>query len=276
MSEIALATSLEEAHLPASEKLLLAALDDLGVAAHSVVWTLADVDWRRFSAVVIRTCWDYHLHPREFLIWIGALEAANIPVINHPDLIRWNTDKRYLIEYQQQGVTIPETLWLGEGAAADLKNICAEHGWKEAVVKPVISASAYGTERRRSGTVFGPLMVQEYLSAIETEGEWSLIYFDRRLSHAVRKRPRIADFRVQKDFGGSVEACQPSEELRSFAESCLKILPRAATLARVDIVEDQTRRYLMEMEVIEPELFLNYCPGSAERLAQSILSAIGK
>ena len=202
------------------------------------------------------------------------IEGRNIPGINHPDLIRWNADKAYLRHFAAGGLAMPETVWLQPDQQAEVANICAARGWQEAVVKPIISASAYGTERRNSGLARGPLMIQQYLPAIETEGEWSLIYFDHEFSHAVRKRPRPSDFRVQKDHGGSVEPAAPQSSLTTVAQAALCQLPHPATFARVDLVEQASQIYLMEMEVIEPELFLNYVPGCAQRLAHAILRTL--
>ena len=258
-----------------SERLLIGALSQAGASATAAIWSSPEIDWTQFSAVVICTCWDYHLRVEEFLFWIESLEDRRIPVINHPNLIRWNAHKTYLKHFAAAGIAIPETVWIEPDQQAEVAEICAAHGWQEAVVKPIISASAYGTERRSSGPVRGPLMIQQYLLAIETEGEWSLIYFDHEFSHSVRRRPRLADFRVQKDFGGSVERATPPSTLRTFA-AALELHPHPATFARVDVVDQDAKICLMEMEVIEPELFLNYAPNSAERLADSILRTLGR
>lgn len=268
---IAIATSLAPADQPPGEQLLITALAQAGASATPAIWSSPEVDWADFSTVVIRTCWDYHLHIAEFLAWIHSLETLRIAVINHLDLVRWNVHKSYLQQFASSCIAIPETIWLQPEEEADLARFCAAHGWEQAVVKPVISASAYGTERRNFGQVQGPMMIQQYLPAIETEGEWSLIYFDHQFSHAVRKRPRPAGFRVQKDFGGSVEPATPPSTLRTFAEAALHLLPHSATFARVDLVEQAGRIYLMEMEVIEPELFLHYAPEFGQPLAKSIL-----
>ena len=133
---------------------------------------------------------------------------------------------------------------------------------------------SYGTERRNSGLARGP-MIQQYLPAIESEGEWSLIYFDHEFSRAVRKRPRPSDFRAQKDHAGSVEPAAPQSSLTTVAQTALRQLPHPATFARVeDLVEQASQIYLMEMEVIEPELFLNYVPGCAQPMAHAILRTL--
>ena len=270
--KIAIATS--QAPLPPGEQFLVEALADQGAMAMPAIWSSPEVDWYQYDAVVIRSCWDYHLRLQEFLAWIRSLESLHVPVVNHPDMIRWNAEKTYLKHFETRGSAIPETVWLESGEQGDVAKICAARGWQQAVVKPIISASAYGTERRSSGSARGPAMIQQYLPAIESEGEWSLIYFDREFSHAVRKRPKPSDFRVQKDHGGTIEAATPEPKLKAFAEAALRKLPYPATFARVDSVEQDRQIYLMEMETIEPELFLGYAEGSAGRLADTIIRSL--
>jgi glutathione synthase/RimK-type ligase-like ATP-grasp enzyme len=202
------------------------------------------------------------------------LAKQNIQVLNHPELIRWNADKRYLRDFAAANINIPDTVWLEAGETADVGKICVQHKWKNAVVKPVVSASAHGTELRDNGSVQGPIMVQRYLSAIVTRGEWSLMYFGAEFSHAVLKKPRTADFRVQKDFGGSAETSSPHQKVIDFAQKALGVLPYPAAFARVDLVEQDDKIYLMEMEVIEPELFLEYAAGSEHRLARALTSSL--
>jgi hypothetical protein len=164
---VALATSQDLAHLPADECALLAALADLGIGATSAIWSSTDTNWLMFGTVVVRSCWDYHLRVDEFDRWIGHLQEQNIQVLNPLGLIRWNLDKRYLQELSRKGIAIPDTIWLAPGEQLDLADACRAQGWQAAVVKPLVSASGYRTERKRDGTVNGPLMIQEYLPAIE-------------------------------------------------------------------------------------------------------------
>ena len=271
---IALATY--KAPVGPCDEALLAALRGLGHQAQSVVWTEAARDWGGLDAVVIRSCWDYHLHADKFLAWIASLERERIAVINSPELIRWNAQKTYLKELESAGITIPGSVVVAEGAEEDLGKLCAVRRWQMAVVKPIISASAHRTERRNSGVVKGPALVQEYIAAIETEGEFSLTFIDHEYSHAVNKKPRANDFRVQEEHGGTIIAARPPAGAQAFAENVLSKMPYRATYARVDIVNDRGQFCLMELEVIEPELYLHLAPGSAEKLAAAILRKLQK
>ena len=268
MIRVAIATSKSE--LPASDHALAVAMAELGFDVQPVIWSSTEQDWQKFDALVVRSCWDYHLRVQEFLEWIALLERKGVAVLNPPDLLRWNTNKTYLAELAASGIAIPDTVFVAESKELDLEEVCESRGWQTAVVKPTISASAYRTERRRSGPVRGPAMVQQYVAAIECTGEWSLVYMNGQFSHAVIKKPRASDFRVQTDFGGTVTAAQPSADVLVFAETVLSRLKWPAIFARVDIVADGLSVQLMELEVIEPELFLNLVPGSSRRLASAI------
>ncbi len=267
---LAIATSLNLEQLPPDEPALLAAFAELGIPARAEIWSSPETDWSQFTAVVVRSCWDYHLRVDEFRRWIGHLLGLRVRVINPVDLIRWNIDKRYLQELSNKGVAIPGTIWLAPGERANLADVCRARGWKRTVVKPLISASAYGAERKSEGIIEGPRMIQEYLPAIESEGEWSLVYFRGEFSHAVKKRAVAGDFRVQSDFGGTTELSTPPETVLDAAGQAIASLPQVPVLARVDLVEAGASVLLMELELIDPELFLTLAPGASHRLAVAI------
>lgn len=270
--QVALATSLPE--LPPGDRALAAALAETGCAARAAIWSDPEIAWTQFDAVVVRSCWDYHLRVEEFLGWIALLEQEGVLVLNSPELIRWNADKIYLTELAAKGVKIPDTIILPPGNELDLAEVCNSRGWSSAVVKPRISASAYQTERRSSGLARGQVLVQEFIPAVENAGEWSLIYFNNELSHAVIKKPRARDFRVQKEFGGSAQPAAPPMAAVDLGNAVLKTLDRRSIFARVDIVAEHDCVWLMELELIEPELFLDLAPEAANRLASVIRKVI--
>jgi len=270
-SLVALATSFDPQDLPATDEALRIALIQMGFNVSPVIWISHTADWAVFSAVIIRSCWNYHVHPLEFLNWIGKLERLGVKVLNSPHLIRWNINKTYLQDLSAKGVPIPDTVWVQSGETVNIGKICSSTKWRSAIVKPIVSARSYHTERTTIGIVRGPMMIQEYLSGIEIGGEVSLIYFGGRFSHAVRKRPRFPDFRVVPQFGGVTESARPSPKLLAFGEATIALLPHPAVFARVDLVEqDRDSIVLMELEVIEPELYLSFAPGSESTLAQAV------
>jgi glutathione synthase/RimK-type ligase-like ATP-grasp enzyme len=267
---IAIATSPEVPNLPPGKHALLSVLGDLGIAARPLIWSSDETDWAAFDAVVIRSCWDYHLRPNAFLDWIARLEALKIPVLNPPEAIRWNIDKRYLKDLSAKGIPIPESIWILPGDRLDVAEACRERSWKCAVVKPLVGATAYRTERQRDGIVHGPMIVQEFVPAIQTSGEWSLVFIDGSFSHSVRKRARDGDFRVQQEFGGSIELAKPPDSVLAVGESAMAALPRPAVMARVDLVEAGSSVVLMELELIDPELFFQLAPEASGRLAAAL------
>jgi glutathione synthase/RimK-type ligase-like ATP-grasp enzyme len=282
-STIALATCARLPDLAADDRPLVGELGELGIEAYPAVWDDPHMDWSAFDAVVIRSCWDYHLALDPFLAWVDGLTAARVPVWNPPHVIRWNADKRYLRDLQAWGIHIPETVFLNRHEAASPERILEAYGPRDVVVKPTISATAHRTARFNAtetasvGALLAEILpdtgalVQQYLPEVAEDGEWSLIFFGGQFSHAVLKRPRSGDFRVQNEFGGCSELAEPPASLVDAAARLVRIDPRMDTLyARVDCVDLAGELCLMELELIEPSLFLESSPGAARRFARAI------
>jgi len=250
------------------------------------VWDSADVCWGELQGVLIRSSWDYHLRAPEFLAWIARLERAGVTVWNPGDLLRWNHHKRYLRDLAARGVATVATRWLARSEEVDLSALLADAGWREAVVKPAVSASAFGTWRTSTQGAIGDqsrldqmlsagdVMVQPLLPEVAAAGEWSLLFLGRRFSHAVLKRPAPGDYRVQWEFGGSAASAAPPDRLRADAEHVIAAVPGDPLYARVDGVEREGRLVLMELELIEPHLFLGWDAGAAGRMARAIRETV--
>jgi hypothetical protein len=286
MPRIALATSAKYPSLTQDDRLLLEPLAKLGLRAEPAVWDDPSYPWSSCDAVLIRSCWDYHFKPEEFLRWVASLQAARVPVCNPAALIRWNTNKSYLRELEARGEAIVPTLWLEPGTTANWREQLHELGWKKAVIKPRISATAHRTQliaaddADTAQNLFDELrdgvgvMVQKFMDSIVTEGEWSLIFFGDQFSHAVLKTPRTGDFRVQSDFGGTSRLADPP---RSVLESATRTMHSvdSSVYARLDGVVEEGRFLLMELELIEPALFLSAHPAAPSRFADAIARALG-
>jgi glutathione synthase/RimK-type ligase-like ATP-grasp enzyme len=285
MPRIALATSGKYASLTEDDRLLLKPIKDRGLEVQPAVWTDPTFPWSTCDAVVIRSCWDYHLKSEEFLRWISSVEVAGLPVFNSVELIRWNANKTYLRELEAQGTAIVPTLWPEAGTPLTLRGQLQELGWHKAVVKPRISATAHRTqlvtvEGADSGqTLFDELrhevgvMVQKFMQSIVSEGEWSLMFFGGEFSHAVLKTPDTGDFRVQNDFGGTSRFADPPRcVLESAARTVHSVGP--SVYARVDGVVEDGLFLLMELELIEPALFLDSHPAAPLRFASAIARAL--
>jgi glutathione synthase/RimK-type ligase-like ATP-grasp enzyme len=282
---VALATSAAVPDLAPDDRLLLPALAARAIQAEPAVWDDPELAWERYDAVVVRSCWDYHHKPDRFDRWTRRIEAAGVPLWNPPALLRWNARKTYLRELAGDGVPVVPTRFLESGAGPELDAVLREAGWREAVVKPVVSASAHETWRAERGRpadgerfreLVGrmPVMVQPFLPEIEREGEWSFCFFGGEYSHAVLKRPRPGDFRVQSDHGGVYHPAEPPDELIEQARAALRAARSPTLYARVDGCLIEGELLLMELELLEPGLFLAMHPRAPERFADALASAL--
>lgn len=281
---IAFATFATRPEGEADDRLTLAPLERRGIAVTPVVWNDPQADWTRFDAVVVRSTWDYFHHLDDFLAWIDRVEALRVPLLNPPSILRPNTDKAYLKQLADAGVPIVPTAWPNGGKLAD---VLAEAGWSEAVVKPAVSGGAFETWRVAAETAEaeqaryaalqarGPVLVQPYLPEIETGGEASLVFFNGRFSHALVKRPRAGDFRVQPQYGGQQVGFLPDAALAAQASAVLAHLPEVPLYARVDGVVRDGTLLLMELELVEPHLYMGTSEGAAERFAEAIAERVG-
>lgn len=286
MKRIALATCAKLPTLNDDDRLLMGVLAELGLGSVPALWDAPDVCWDDFQAVLVRSCWDYHHRLEEFLAWVARLERAGVPVWNPPALLRWNSHKGYLRDLAPRGVSTVPTRWLVRGARVDLARLLRDAGWRDAVVKPAVSASAHGTWRTSVDTAradqprldellgAGDVMAQPFVREVQDRGEWSVLFFGGRYSHAVLKRPAENDYRVQWEFGGSAVTMAPPPRLLGDAGAVMAAVAGDALYARVDGVERDGRLVLMELELIEPHLFLGWDPGAAGRLAAAVRAAV--
>ena len=284
---IAFATSSAEAPLTADDRLAVASLASLGYAVVPLVWDTGPL-LDGLAGIVIRSCWDYHVKVAAFRTWLDELERREIPVWNPVHALRWNLDKLYLRELAAGGVAIPQTLFLSQGPALALSELLTTHGISQAVIKPSVSLSADRTFRVDARSTLGwqpafeelltsgRVLVQAFVPEVQTEGELSLVFFDRRFSHAVRKRPRAGDFRVQVDHGGTREPCTPPAWVVARAAECLALASGELPYARVDGIVVGDELVIMELELIDPVLFLAYAPGAAERFAEALAGRFAK
>ena len=246
---IALVTWRGLPELAPDDRLLRDALVRRGVDARAVAWDDRQVDWRVFDSIVVRSTWDYHKRVDEFRAWIDAMEG--LPLWNPPAVLRWNIHKSYLLDLQARGVYIVPTLFVPRG--------------HDFIVKPAVSATAYRTERQSSDF---DALIQPFVPEIVADGELSFVFLGRKFSHAVRKRAVAGEFRVQAEFGGSVEPFAPSADLIAQAERIAATLGEQWLYARVDCVVRDGQLMLMELEATEPSLFLD--ADSAERFADAL------
>jgi len=280
---IAIATCADYADLKVDDALLARALAERGCDARTVVWDEPGVEWRHYDLCVIRSTWDYHERHAEYLAWAGRVEAE-CRLRNSAELVIWNSDKRYLREFDGRGIRTVPTVWVTQDSPLDLEQILTGAGWEEAVVKPVVDLGARNLWRVRAGEGSAALesvlqrhdaMVQPFLPSLERKGEISLVYVAGELTHTVRKRPAAGDFRVQSIWGGTAAREEPTVAERELAEAAMEEFKEAPLYARVDLVEGPAGDpCLIELELIEPNLYLSEHPPAAAALAEAALLRI--
>jgi hypothetical protein len=283
MSKIAFATFAEQPTLVPGDQLAADALEARGYQVEAAVWDAPNLDWKQYAAVVIRSTWDYHLKAKTYKEWVSKLKHWRVKLLNPHDVILWNMNKTYLRDLVDNEIEIVPTVWLPGGAKADLQTLLGQKGWAQAVVKPTISASAYQTwltspqsatqdsTRLQEMLANSGVLVQQFMPAVQAQGEWSLMFFDRQFSHAVLKHPADGDFRV----GDNNETLDPPPAtLVEQARAILDTIELPLAYTRVDGVEVDGKLVLMELELIEPYLFLEKHPAAPERFAEAIIKLI--
>jgi glutathione synthase/RimK-type ligase-like ATP-grasp enzyme len=272
------------------DRILAKALEGHGLRTIRKNWADPDFDWSSTRMALFRTTWDYFHRFPEFSQWLGRTSSQTM-LLNPPPLVRWNMDKNYLPELAAKGICIPPTRIRKKGSAGSLTEWHHEAGWAnvETVLKPTISGGARHTYRlnaeniERHESIFRELivqedmMLQEFQYCVPEKGEISLMVMGGQFTHAVQKTAKAGDFRVQDDFGGTVHHYHPTEAEISLAERAVAACNPAPLYARVDIVEsNQGQLAIMELELIEPELWFRFHPPAAVCLADAIVAHLDK
>jgi glutathione synthase/RimK-type ligase-like ATP-grasp enzyme len=286
MPAVAFATYRDQPGITQDDTPIAEALRRAGVTVTPVVWDSPTADWNLFDAVVIRSVWDYFHKPIRFENWVRGFLAGQPRLWNSPEAVLWNFNKRYLLDLAARGLSVVPTEYLTAGGTPNLRSLLERCGWGEAVVKPAIAADSYGAwrtslssadmdqARLREQLRGGDILVQSYMPEVASGGEWSLVFFGLVYSHAALKRPQSGDFRVQERLGGRTLAAEPDPDLVNQARSIVAAVSQPLLYARVDGVERDGRFILMELEIIEPSLFLTFGKRAAERFAAAILEVV--
>ena len=259
-----------------------AVLEHAGASVAAIAWTEAD-DLARFDLILPLVAWGYHLDYSRWLDFLDRAESDGLPLLNPPALLRWNGDKAYLAELGDAGVATVPTLAVESCCDADLEEARRRFSSEWLVIKPPVSASATGTHRLGptddlpADSRGKPMIVQPLIEEIARTGEFSLMLFDGEFSHSVVKRPKTGDFRVQPHLGGVTLPSEPPPGAVELAKRALAEAPAKATYARVDIVpDDEGTLRIMELELIEPALFIDHAPEGGAAFVNSVLSAAEK
>jgi len=253
---------------------LAGALEAAGITADIVAWD-AEVDWTAYRLALLRSTWDYPARLVEFLDWAKAVNHPTT-LLNPVDLLRWNSHKGYLVEIQRRGVpTIPSILIPAE--STDVEAQLAECPWDEVVVKPAVGCGGRQVHRGRPDDLplqeaalslaeHGDVIVQAFAPQV-SEGERSLVFFDGVYSHAVRKVPAPGGYLCHEHHGGSAHAHDASSGELQVALAALACAPEEPAYARVDLIDWEDAPAIIELELIEPDLFLR---GDRDRIARLV------
>ena len=264
------------------DKLLKKELELLGLNVIIKDWKSKKFDWTKAEYGIFRSTWDYFDNFKLFSNWLEK-NKYEIKFINSLEIIKWNLDKVYLLELQEKGINIAPTILIKKNQPTTLKKLFEDTGWQEAVLKPTVSGAARHTYRINRNSyndyeeIFKGLicnedfLFQEFIKNIISMGELSLIVIGGKYTHAVKKTAKKGDFRVQDDHGGKVEVYYASDKEIEFAEQCINLCLEMPLYARVDIAYDNNNELsLVELELIEPELWFRNNKKSAELLAKEI------
>jgi glutathione synthase/RimK-type ligase-like ATP-grasp enzyme len=266
------------------DALLSKLLEELGISHELLAWSDPDVEWSRFTHILIKSTWDYFDYYPEFLAWLDQLEALGTSVLNPVVTLRWNSSKNYLLELKAKGYPCVAGQILPKGTATTLEALHDALEFETLVVKPLVSGGAKNTLKitRDAGKDLEDkiasllqeedFLVQPYIPEIVAVGEYSLIFFNGVFSHAVLKSPAVDDFRVQHYYGGTIQEITPDSKMLASAQALVASFAKDSLYARVDGVVIDGVFHLMELELIEPYLFL----GLSEKAIPNYKSALSK
>lgn len=278
---VALCTWSDPSYVDPEPPAIAAALQARGHQADVLAWH-SDTRWDAYDLVVIRSTWDYFGRLDEFLAWVDAVGSVT-RIINPPSVIRWNSHKGYLSELGAAGIPVLPSLALPRGALDGLVQL-SRTGWSEVVIKPAVDGGARLALKAPADSPGaaghlerllrdGDVIVQPYAPGV-VRGETSLLFFDGKLSHAVRKVPKDGDYRVQALHGGSEEVHEATAGELDVAAAAMALAPDELAYARADFIEVQGQATLMELELIEPDLFLRTSPGALDRCVDMVESRL--
>lgn len=256
-------------NVESEDELLSRYLQEQNLEVSFGIWDDPEVDWEAYDVVVVKSPWDYFDKIAAFYAWIDGMERRKVPLLNPASVIRWNADKIYLRDVAEAGFPVVPSVWLNQGDAFDPEKLFEQLQTKKIIVKPRVSGGSKNTfalnrqeaEERKAAldTLFAEegYMVQPFLAEVPEKGEWSFVFFRGQFSHAVLKRAKSGDFRVQHYLGGSISpTVTPPAHLLAQATRLADHYAADCLYARVDGIEVGENLLLMELELIEPFLFL--------------------
>jgi glutathione synthase/RimK-type ligase-like ATP-grasp enzyme len=263
------------------DKLLIDGFEAQGIQAEPLVWNRPDLDWNQFDLALIRSTWDYLDEQDQFLQVLAEIESSSCKLFNPLAAIQWNIDKHYLFDLEKWGLHIIPTIRASDLETHSQLSLFGASQIQTLVLKPTVGLGGSHSYRVPVEKLFDTLaqlraeqpnreyLLQPFIDSIIDEGEWSFIYFDRKLSHVLLKQPAPNDYRVQGIYGGTVQLAEPSSEEIRQADHVIAHLPFDVLYARLDFVRVEGHLAIIEIELIEPIFSFNLVPASIARLVDA-------
>ncbi len=273
------------------DTLVTAALEKRGLNVTRKSWDDPEFKWHNTRHVIVRTPWDYFSRYDEFGPWLDRTSKVT-NFINPVKTILWNIDKHYMLDLDEEGINMPATVFVeprppGSDDDRSLAEIARETGWDEFILKPAISGGAWHTYRVNKDTIAEheeifkelitdkSMLLQEYQKSITSDGEVSYMVLGGKFTHAILKKAKEGDYRVQAVHGGTIEKYEPTDEEIDFAEEVISKCREDIVYARVDVLRDNENKLsLCELEVFEPELWFRTHPSAVEVFADAVVKYI--
>ncbi len=265
---------------------LLHFLKGKGLNVDLVIWNNPHINWEDYPLAILKSPWDYFDLIQDFYTWLKRLETKKVKLLNPIEVVRWNSDKRYLKEIEADGLKIIPSVFINKQDLVTLKHYFEKFNTNRLIVKPCISGGAKNTFKVTINDIDAielqlnqliqeeDFIIQPFLPEILENGEWSFIFFNGTYSHSLIKKAKPGDFRVQPAHGGSVHPQSPNHELIAIAQQYVDLFAKNCLYARVDGTFVNGEFLLMELELIEPFLFLNTAPENYERYYKALMDLI--
>ena len=264
------------------DNLIVNPLEEMGWICDQVPWdTNKLIDWDQYDSVIIRSTWNYQENFLKFINVLKEINSSSADLQNPIDIVEWNLNKQYLKDLEDKNIKIVPSQWFKNFIPKEIIQSFLNFNSKKIIIKPCISANADYTYILEEKTALSKLktlkkdfidkefIIQPFIQDIRSEGEYSLIYFGNTLSHVLLKTPKIGDFRVQEEHGGTLKSIiSPEKSLIHFGNKVINNLPRICLYSRVDIVRSKNKFLLMEVELIEPSLYFNMDPKSPKKFVE--------
>lgn len=287
MKNIAVLTSLQMPDLLPYDHEILSLLNAVpGISAKPVIW---ETQWEQlcdFQLALFRTTWGYHEKIENFKEFLNFLDAIKLPAYNPTSIVRSNLHKFYLKELASKGVDILPTEFIEQDTQVGLKSIVETNSWSQFILKPAVSAGSYKTflfdmeDIDEAEIIFselkkhGDVLVQKYVDSVRTLGEFSTIYFSNGYSYSVNKLPDKDDFRVQYQYGGQYKLIELPKLVAEQSDFVASLFVKDCLYTRIDGLIYEDNFYVMEVELIEPDLYLNINPDGIREFVNSVVSFV--